>query len=135
MKHFIIIILTAIGLIASSQAQVKFEPEISEKKRVVAATAKLKAAPGTVLLFAKGLCCESCAIGIRKKVQKLKFVDTTRFNKGVELDAKTQLVTIAMKKGATLDMKALDKAIKDAGYDAMKLYELTSAKQLKTSSF
>ena len=135
MKYFTILLLTIFGLLASSHAQMKFEPEISEKKRIVAATAKLTAAPGTVLVFAKGLCCESCAIGIRKKVQKLDFVDTSKPKKGIDLDAKTQLVTIVMKKGATVDMAALKKAIKDAGYDAMKLYELTASKALKTSSF
>ena len=135
MKTFTLILMSVFGLIASAQAQMKFEPEISEKKRIVAATAKLKAAPGTVLVFAKGLCCESCAIGIRKKVQKLDFVDTSKPKKGIDLDAKTQLVTIVMKKGASVDMKALDKAIKDAGYDAVKLYELTSAKKLKSTSF
>ena len=134
MKYFLLTTLSILGLLVSAQAQMKFEPEISEKKRIVAATAKLKAAPGTVLVFAKGLCCESCAIGIRKKVQKLDFVDTSKPKKGIDLDAKTQLVTIVLKKGAAVDMAALNKAIKDAGYDAMKLYELRGGK-LKSTSF
>lgn len=99
-------------------------PEISGQEREVAAKAALDA-PNTVVLYAKGLCCPSCAIGIRKMLSKLSFVDLTRYNKGVELDPKTQLVRIAIKPGQQEEMKALKEAILDAGYDAVHLFKLT----------
>ena len=106
----------------------KPNPEASQDTRNEAALAKLKAQPDTVAVYAQGLCCASCAIGIRKKVVGLDFVDQERLTDGVDLDAKTQLVTIALKKGEKLDPKALSKAISDAGYDPVDLYTLKNNK-------
>jgi len=106
--------------------------EASEEARIVAATSKLKEQPGAMCLYVKGLCCPSCAIGIRKKVSKLAFVDQEQFSKGVDLDAKTQLVLIGLKKGATPDSSKLAKAIEDAGYEPVHLYRLTDG-ELKTT--
>jgi four helix bundle suffix protein len=99
-------------------------PEASRESRVAAAKAILAKDPDVVTVYAKGLCCPSCAIGIRKKVGKLDFVDTKRLKKGVDLDAKMQLATIALKKGATPKVDALAKAIDDAGYDGIHLYRM-----------
>lgn len=99
-------------------------PEASRENRVAAAKAILAKDSDVVTVFAKGLCCPSCAIGIRKKVGKLDFVDTKRLKKGVDLDAKMQLATIALKKGATPELDALAKAIDDAGYDGVHLFHL-----------
>ena len=133
MKTFLTSIITLFSLFAFAQAQDKqIYSEISEKKREAAALTALKSTPDIVMVYAKGMCCESCGIGIRKKLQKLDFVDTKRFNKGIGLDPKTQLVTIAMKKGAKADGKAIHKAVQQAGYDAMKLYELVGGKLKST---
>jgi copper chaperone CopZ len=126
MKNFFKMSLIAcltVALTASSMADEL--PEASEEARRVAAKQKLQAQPEAALLYVKGLCCASCAIGIRKKVAKLDFVDKKLFKKGVELDAKTQLVTIGLRKGKTVDRTALAKAIEDAGYDPVHLYALT----------
>jgi|GEM_PF-498159 len=102
--------------------------EASQEVRNTAAIEKLNKEANTVCIYAKGLCCPSCAIGIRKKVGKLSFVDTKRLAKGVDLDVKTQLVTIAVKSGAKAEVTALAKAIDDAGYDAVHLYTLSAGK-------
>lgn len=102
--------------------------EASQEVRNTAAVEKLNKEANTVCIYAKGLCCPSCAIGIRKKVGKLSFVDTKRLAKGVDLDVKTQLVTIAVKSGENADPTALAKAIDDAGYDAIHLYTLRAGK-------
>ena len=134
MKYFLTSIITLFSLLVFTQAEdKKIYSEISEKKREEAALAELKSNPNTVMVYAKGMCCESCGIGVRKKLQKLDFVDTDRFNKGIALDPKTQLVTIAMQKGAKADGKAIHKAVQQAGYDAMKLYELSGGKLKSTS--
>ena len=103
-------------------------PEASQEVRNTAVVEKLKATSGTVAVYAQGLCCPSCAIGVRKKVSGLPFVDQARLEKGIELDAKTQLVTIALKPGAKVDAKALSKAIVDAGYEPVHLYRLDGGK-------
>lgn len=118
--------ILAFSLTASAQLM-DFFPEISGVEREAAARTALKS-PDTVVLYAKGLCCASCAIGIRKKVSKLDFVNTERFNQGIELDPKTQLVRIAIKPTYKEEMKALKEAISDAGYDAMQLFKLVDGK-------
>lgn len=71
-----------------------------------------------------GIVCEFCAFGVTKKVSKLKFIDRTKYNKGVEVDVKEQLVTIAVKTAASLDRKALYDAIESGGYNPVELWEL-----------
>ena len=61
-------------------------------------------------------------------LSKLEFVDDARFRKGIELDAKTQLVTVAIKKGKEVDKSALSRAVDDAGYDPIHLYTLENGK-------
>jgi copper chaperone CopZ len=124
---FVALALTMVPMTASAEPKGP-NPEVSQGDRDTAVVTKLKAEDGTVAVYAKGLCCSSCAIGIRKKVHSLAFVDQARFTDGVDLDAKTQLVTIAIKKGSTLDAKALAKAIEDAGYEPVHLYTLDSDK-------
>jgi copper chaperone CopZ len=107
-------------------------PEASQEVRDKAAVAKLKANSGTVAVYAQGLCCPSCAIGVRKKVSGLPFVDQGRLEKGILLDAKTQLVTIALRPGSKVDTKALSQAIVDAGYEPVHLYRLDGDKLVTT---
>lgn len=108
-------------------------PEATESVRRVAAKEKLKKEPQSVVLYARGLCCPSCAIGVRKKVRKLDFVDRSRFNQGVELDTKTQLVTVAIGEAKTVDFKSLSLAIEDAGYDPVRSYRLSDGELLHAS--
>lgn len=98
--------------------------EVSEATRLTSAKEKLSIESDTVVLYAKGLCCPSCAIGVRKMISKLDFVDRRRFNKGVELDTKTQLVTVAINNDCQADFDSLSKAIDKAGYDPAKAYFL-----------
>jgi len=102
-------------------------PEASEATRLASAKEKLNAESDAVILYARGLCCPSCAIGVRKMLSKLEFVDRQRFNKGVELDTKTQLVTVAINSGDQADFDSLAKAINKAGYDPAKAYFLESS--------
>ena len=102
--------------------------EVSEATRLTSAKDKLSIESDTVILYAKGLCCPSCAIGVRKIISKLDFVDRRRFNKGVELDTKTQLVTVAINTDSHADFDSLSKAIDKAGYDPAKAYFLEDAK-------
>jgi len=105
-------------------------PEATEEVRQVAAKEKLGSEPGSVVLYAKGLCCPSCAIGVRKMIGKLDFVDRGRFNKGVDLDTKTQLVTVAIGDGEKPDLNSLSQAVWSAGYDPVRAYKLKNGKLL-----
>jgi len=109
-------------------AQAAPSPEITKDERSVAAQKVLNELNHAATIYVKGLCCPSCAIGIRKKVSTLEFIDTKRLKKGVSLDTKTQLATIALKEDKTINSTALAKAIRDAGYTPFHLYQLQKGK-------
>ena len=106
------------------QAAPKKYPEVNQAIRSKAATAVLQKEQGIALLYVKGLCCPSCAIGVRSKLSKLKFVDKKRFKKGIDMDAETQLVAIALKKDQAIDPAQVEKGIDDAGYVAVEWYTI-----------
>ena len=79
------------------------------------------------MLYVRGLCCPSCAIGVRAKLSRLKFVDKKRFKKGIDMDAKHQLVTVALKKDQSIDPDKVEKGIDDAGYVAVEWYTIENS--------
>jgi len=134
MKHIIVKSLLFITLLVSAQADSKHQKAINVKEREVVALKELKQSPNTVQVYVKGLICESCALGVRKKVIKLNFVDTNKPKNGVVLNAHAQLAAIFLKPGVAMDKKALVKAVKGAGYEAVTLYSLGKGKKLKSES-
>lgn len=120
-----LMLAACLGFTLTSSSLADELPEATKETRSAAAKQKLQAESEAAVVYVRGLCCASCAIGIRKKVARLDFVDKKRFNKGVELDAKTQLVLIGLRKDKPVDNAALAGAIEDAGYDPVHLYELT----------
>jgi copper chaperone CopZ len=113
---------------AMSTAVAQPHPEVDQQIRDTAVQAQLKAKPKAVLLYAKGMCCPSCAIGIRRMISRLAFVDTDAKESGIELDAKHQLVTVTLKKNAKADLSALSEALNDAGYDPVHAYVMKKGK-------
>ena len=132
MKLLILLLAVVVPLTTSNVFALggDVSPEATEEVRMLAAKEKLSKEPDSVVLYAKGLCCPSCAIGVRKLISKLDFVDRSRFNKGVELDTKIQLVTVAIGKGKKADFKSLTQAVQSAGYDPVKAYKLEEGKLL-----
>lgn len=62
------------------------------------------------------------------KLKKLKFVDTKRYKSGLEMDVKTQLLTLALKFGEKPDDKLIAQSIYDAGYIPVEWYSLEKEK-------
>ena len=129
MKTLKIALFLIAGLFSASTPTVfaleeDVSPEATEEIRIVAAKDKLSKEPSTVVVYAKGLCCPSCSIGVRKLISRLGFVDRSRFNKGVDLDTKVQLVVVAIAETKTADLKSLSEAVLDAGYDPVRSYRL-----------
>ena len=122
-----IILSLCFWLGAMATANAKF-PEVNQQVRDTAVAAKLKETPKAVLLYAKGMCCPSCAIGIRRTISKLTFVDTSAPESGILLDAEHQLVSVTLKKNAKPDLRALADALNDAGYDPVHAYTLKNGK-------
>ena len=123
-----LVALVVTSLVAVSAKAADGDPDVKQEVRNVAAVKLLKARKDVLLLYVRGLVCPSCAIGIRVKVGKLPFVDSTRYKRGTEMDTKTQLLTVALLPGVKADAKLLGKAIADAGYDPIELYSLASEK-------
>ena len=122
--YFFILAFAALTTSSVFASKFSVSPEVTEEVRLVAAKEKLDKEPNTIVLYAKGLCCPSCAIGVRIKVSKLNFVDRSRFNKGVELDTKTQLVTVAIADNKKIDLKRVSQAVQSAGYTPVRSYKI-----------
>jgi len=125
-------VVAALGMASVSAAD--GDPDVKQEVRNVAAVKLLKERKDVSLLYVKGLVCPSCAIGIRVKVGKLPFVDSTRYKRGIDMDTKTQLLTIALLPGAKANVGELDKAITNAGYEPAEWYSLENGK-LKATAF
>ena len=66
---------------------------------------------GIVTVNVKGLICPSCAIGIKKHLDKTKKV------KSIKLDINKQLTIITELKDKTITDKEIQTAIENAGYE------------------
>ena len=120
------------GSLATKSSEVEYA-EASKETRDAVALKTLKNEPNSAVVFARGACCQSCSIGVRTKVATLAFVDQSRFNKGIQLDAATQLVTLALKPGERVVPIALKRAVEAAGFTPVDLYQL-DGEELKTRS-
>ena len=127
-----IMVVVALGVTSASAAD--GDPDAKQEVRNVAAFKLLKEHKDMSLVYVKGLVCPSCAIGIRVKLSKLPFVDSTRYKRGIDMDTKTQLLTIALLPGAKANVGELDKAITNAGYEPAEWYSLENGK-LKATAF
>ena len=134
-----VLLLAIIGFLAplsmaSAQAldlMMSEEPkpgEVNQEVRSEEVAKQLKGTTNTVLVYAEGLCCPSCSSGVKKHVGELAFVKETEDKSSVQIDAKHQLVRIELKPRSTIDMKALSKALDEAGYPAIHLYSLKKGK-------
>ena len=134
-----VLLLAIIGFLAplsmaSAQAldlMMSEEPkpgEVNQEVRSEEVAKQLKGTTNTVLVYAEGLCCPSCSSGVKKHVGELAFVKETEDKSSVQIDAKHQLVRIEIKPRTTIDMKALSKALDEAGYPAIHLYSLKKGK-------
>jgi hypothetical protein len=62
------------------------------------------------------------------KLKKLNFVDTKRYKSGVEMDVKSQLLTVALKPGQKPDNNLIAKSIWNAGYVPVERYSMEKGK-------
>jgi copper chaperone CopZ len=86
-------------------------------------------AANSVKATVNGMVCAFCAQGIEKTISKM---DAT---KAVFVDLKSKVVLVEAKDGKTLDQKAIEAAIVDAGYDVVKMEPSTqSVEEIKAAS-
>ena len=130
---FLVLAVTALGCAtpvaqggADWRSKEQRAAKVSEQQRLDSVKEDLAAHRDTLAFFAKGMCCQSCAIGIRVHVASMEFVDRSRFNKGIKLNPLTQVVTVAHKSDLKVDPAALAIAVQRAGYEPVELYRLAN---------
>lgn len=64
----------------------------------------------TYYLQVGGLACPFCAYGVEKQLNAINGVDK------IDIDIKSSIITLTMKKGTALDEVTARKAVKDAGF-------------------
>lgn len=111
-------LILASSFVRADDDKAEARPEV----RLAAAKEVLMESANISLLYLRGLVCPSCAIGVRKNLSKLEGVDKKRFKDGIDMNPETQLVTVALKKGASLDNKELLERVEDAGYVLVEEY-------------
>ena len=112
---FICALITTAAFAAAPEPRPEGEELRADQKQ--AATTWL-AGSNKVAVAVDGLCCATCGICVKKKVQKLKFVA----KKGVVLDVKNAMALITLKEGKSADANAIISAIRKAGYDPVRVY-------------
>jgi len=102
---------------------------LADEKKLV--TERLTEKPDTVILAVDGMCCRTCALGIGKKACQLEFVDTAALPPtGVHIDRANSLLTVAVKKGEVVNVASLAEAIRKAGFNPVRFYQLVEGKKL-----
>jgi len=96
--------------------------ELMAEKSVV--QTKLLSEPNRLVLAVNGMCCRNCAIGIGKKVATVGNIDTKALPKGISIDRENGLLTVAVKEGAKVEYAKLFDAIRKAGYDPVRMYQM-----------
>lgn len=74
-----------------------------------------------------GMVCELCSLGVAKNIRKLSFVDTAKYDDGVQVDVENQTVFVAVSDDASLDKQALFAAIEEGGYSPVGIWRLTDS--------
>jgi len=121
MKQFLLSIFALTSLAMATQARSADTGDTSEA-RDQAAKEMVENHPNYLAVHTKGLVCSSCGIGLRIHTSKLEGVDKSQLTKGVDLDVEKQLVLVAFKPDASIDVDGVREAIYNAGFDPVHYY-------------
>ena len=121
MKQFLLSIFALTSLAMATQARSADTGDTSEA-RDQAAKEMVENHPIYLAVHTKGLVCSSCGIGLRIHTSKLEGVDKSQLTKGVDLDVEKQLVLVAFKPDASIDVDGVREAIYNAGFDPVHYY-------------
>ena len=116
MKQFLLFICALTSLAMTTQAR-NTDPEATPELRDQAAKVMLENRPNYLAVHTRGLVCSSCGIGLRIHTSKLDAVDKSQLTKGVDLDVEKQLVFVAFKPDAGIDVDGVREAMYTAGND------------------
>ena len=113
---FICALMTTVAVSASAELS-RQDQELRANQQKAASTYVVEAG-AKVAVAVDGLCCATCGIGVKKKIQKLDFVA----KKGVEIDVDNSMAIISLKEANKMDQDAIVTAIRKAGYEPVSFY-------------
>jgi len=116
------VLVAGCGSIPSESALNNPYKEVNVQTRDVEAKRVLTGSQNLVLVYARGLCCPSCSLGVRKTMSRLSFVNTDAPKKGIILDAEHQLVHVTLRSNTKANSADIWQAVEDAGYDPVTIY-------------
>tara|TARA_B100001769_G_scaffold260500_1_gene241176 strand:- start:1007 stop:1396 length:390 start_codon:yes stop_codon:yes gene_type:complete len=117
MKQLVIFLLLTFVLHGNAQF-----PSLSEESCETRTALLLESHENTIVIHIKGMVCSSCGIGVNFTLNRLDFVDNSRFERGVLLDARNQFAIVAYNSIEEIDAKKIRQAIINAGYDPLHYY-------------
>ncbi len=117
MKQLFVFLVLTLGLYGTAQF-----PKLSEESCEPRAALLLNSHKDTIVIHIQGMVCTSCGIGVNFTLNRLDFVDKSRFERGILLDAQNQFAIVAYKSIEQLDSEKIKQAIIDAGYDPLHYY-------------
>ena len=94
----------------------------NEDIRFAAAQNHLLHQPNQIAIHAKGFVCNSCGIGLRIHLKKIAGINRDLFDEGIFLDASKQLLVVAFRSAADINIDLVRDAIYSAGYDPEHYY-------------
>jgi hypothetical protein len=112
MKQLFVFLVLTLGLYGTAQF-----PELSEASCESRTLELLEMHENAIVIHIQGLVCSSCGIGVNFTLNRMDFVDKSRFERGVLLDARNQFAVVAYKDIGQLYPEKIKQAIIDAGYD------------------
>jgi len=123
--YSIIVLLIISTLIPAYAGHDAFEghdhaPKPKAEKSVV--VSNVSVLPGEAVIIVHGIVCSFCSQGVTRNLSKLKFIDRSKYTKGVKVEIEDQKVTIAIKPGHTLDLLQVYKSILKGGYEPVEAY-------------
>ena len=81
------------------------------------------------LINVRGMVCELCSLGVAKNIRNLSFVDTEKYDDGVQVDVKKQMILVAVRDDMPVDKQALFDAIETGGYSPVDIWQITDSGQ------
>ena len=87
-----------------------------------AATAVVVEDPSQFIMEVKGIVCSFCAFGAHKNLSRVKFLDRSKFKKGLLIEIEKGTITGAIAKGKKIDFQNMFRAIQKGGYEILAVH-------------
>ena len=114
---FVLLVLMAVPSYAEHDAH-SHDHENIELKPVEILNIEVQ--DGEAVIVVQGIVCSFCSQGVKRKLSKLPFIDSSRYSKGVEIEK--QKVTIAIKPRSDFEIDEVFRSIKSGGYEPVVAY-------------